>query len=146
MPNATKYLVCTYGKRYIGSTTTNIVEVANGTSVSIPISAYGGDNDFFVHWFVVAGNENGWGLPSEVRHIKMVEESDDNNNNPPPVVSGDGGGGGGCFIATAAYGSMMEPHVKILRDFRDRFMLHNSLGKVFINFSRMLSTVWSKPD
>jgi len=46
-------------------------------------------------------------------------------------VAGDGGGGG-CFIATAAYGSMMEPHVKILRDFRDRFLLHNSMGKGFV--------------
>ena len=48
-----------------------------------------------------------------------------------PVVA-DGGGGGGCFIATAAYGSMMEPHVKILRNFRDRFLLHNSMGKGFV--------------
>jgi len=42
------------------------------------------------------------------------------------------GGGGGCFIATAAYGSLMEPHVKILRDFRDRFLLGNTVGKSFV--------------
>jgi hypothetical protein len=53
-----------------------------------------------------------------------------------PPGAGDGGGGG-CFIATAAYGSIMEPHVKILRDFRDRFLLHNSIGKDFI---RLYST------
>jgi hypothetical protein len=41
-------------------------------------------------------------------------------------------GGGGCFIATAAYGSLMEPHVKILRDFRDRILLQNSIGKGFV--------------
>ncbi len=41
-------------------------------------------------------------------------------------------GGGGCFIATAAYGSMMAPHVKILRDFRDRILLQNSIGKGFV--------------
>ena len=41
-------------------------------------------------------------------------------------------GGGGCFIATAAYGSLMEPHVKILRNFRDRFLLGNTLGDSFI--------------
>ncbi len=50
-----------------------------------------------------------------------------------PVATPDsGGGGGGCFIATAAYGSLMEPHVKILRDFRDRFLIVNSIGKGFV--------------
>ena len=46
----------------------------------------------------------------------------------------DGGGGGGCFIATAAYGSSMAPHVKILREMRDRFLVTNSIGKSFVNF------------
>jgi YVTN family beta-propeller protein len=39
----------------------------------------------------------------------------------------------GCFIATAAYGSMMEPHVQILRNFRDRFLSTNAIGKAFCN-------------
>ena len=47
---------------------------------------------------------------------------------------GGGGGGGGCFIATAAFGSYLEPHVKVLRDFRDRSLLTNSLGQAFVNF------------
>jgi hypothetical protein len=45
---------------------------------------------------------------------------------------GGGGGGGGCFIATAAYGSYMEPHVKTLRDFRDRVLLTNNVGWSFV--------------
>jgi hypothetical protein len=45
---------------------------------------------------------------------------------------GGGGGGGGCFIATAAYGSYMEPHVVVLRDFRDGFLLTNAVGKLFV--------------
>jgi len=49
------------------------------------------------------------------------------------VPASTGGGGGGCFIATAAYGSLVEPHVKILRDFRDRFLITNTLGKSFVN-------------
>ena len=48
------------------------------------------------------------------------------------VVASSSDGGGGCFIATAAYGSLMEPHVKILRDFRDRFLIVNSIGKGFV--------------
>jgi hypothetical protein len=35
-----------------------------------------------------------------------------------------GGGGGGCFISTAANGSQMEPHVKVLQEFIDRFLLN----------------------
>ncbi len=46
---------------------------------------------------------------------------------------GGGGGGGGCFIATAAYGSLFEPHVKILRQFRDVFLLPTNLGQAFVN-------------
>ena len=43
-----------------------------------------------------------------------------------------GGGGGGCFIATAAYGSLLEPHVRILCKFRDRYLLTSGSGKTFV--------------
>jgi hypothetical protein len=42
------------------------------------------------------------------------------------------GGGGGCFIATAAYGSYLDPHVVVLRDFRDRYLQTNRPGQYFI--------------
>ena len=48
-----------------------------------------------------------------------------------PDASG-GGGGSGCFIATAAYGSYLDPHVKVLRDFRDKWLLTNWAGKTFV--------------
>lgn len=44
----------------------------------------------------------------------------------------DCGTGSGCFIATAAYGSPIQPYVRILREFRDRFLLVNPIGKSFV--------------
>ncbi len=50
--------------------------------------------------------------------------------------SGNAGGSGSkrCFIATAAYGSSLDPHVESLRSFRDRFLLTNPVGRVFVAF------------
>ena len=45
-----------------------------------------------------------------------------------------GGGGGGCFIATAAFGSPLERHVKILRNFRDKHLMTNKPGRLFVAF------------
>jgi uncharacterized repeat protein (TIGR01451 family) len=42
--------------------------------------------------------------------------------------------GSACFIATAAYGSALEPHVKALRDFRDRYLQRTAVGRAFIRF------------
>ena len=39
-----------------------------------------------------------------------------------------------CFIATAAYGSSMEPQVQSLRNYRDSFLLTNSAGQEFVDW------------
>ncbi|NVN99823.1 MAG: choice-of-anchor D domain-containing protein [Geobacteraceae bacterium] len=49
-----------------------------------------------------------------------------------PVAAG--GGGGGCFIATAAYGSYLDPHVMVLRHFRDDILLRSTPGTAFVKF------------
>jgi hypothetical protein len=40
--------------------------------------------------------------------------------------------GGSCFIATAAYGSYLHPHVQVLRTLRDRYLLSSRLGQAFV--------------
>lgn len=40
----------------------------------------------------------------------------------------------GCFIATAAFGSYLEPHVVTLRAFRDETLLTSPLGSAFVDF------------
>lgn len=49
-----------------------------------------------------------------------------------------------CFVATAAFGSAMDPHVQSLRNFRDQFLIKNYLGKKFIQFYYLNSTKWAK--
>jgi subtilisin family serine protease len=46
--------------------------------------------------------------------------------------TGSGGGGSPCFIATAAYGSGDVRHLSTLRNFRDRYLLTNAPGRLFV--------------
>jgi uncharacterized repeat protein (TIGR01451 family) len=39
-----------------------------------------------------------------------------------------------CFIASAAFGSYLDPHVTVLREFRDDHLLTNSIGTALVQF------------
>jgi glucose/arabinose dehydrogenase len=67
--------------------------------------------------------------------IYQIVQTNSAPSAPASLDEGGGGGGAGvCFIATAAYGSQVEPQVQILRKFRDRFLLNNSVGRTVLHF------------
>lgn len=83
-----------------------------------------------------SGQDNIYGygrlnLPSVTNSVTNGEDIEKNSSSE--------GGGGGCFIATVAYGSYLDPHVQVLREFRDNYLLTNPIGRAFVEFYYMTS-------
>jgi hypothetical protein len=51
---------------------------------------------------------------------------------PLSPASSSSGGSSGCFIATAAYGSYLHPQVRLLRQFRDEYLMTSAPGRAFV--------------
>lgn len=45
----------------------------------------------------------------------------------------------GCFIATACYGSSMVDEVQLLKQFRDKYLTTNILGKILVDIYYIVS-------
>jgi len=72
--------------------------------------------------------------PGVIADPIVVGTSSGSSGSSTATGSVSGGGGGGCFIATAAYGSYLDPHVMVLRHFRDNVLLKTSIGTAFVKF------------
>ncbi len=68
------------------------------------------------------------GTPSDATTLVQLDGGPD----PKP-------GDASCFIATAAYGSALDPHIDVLRWFRDAYLLKTHLGKSFVRTYYRLS-------
>jgi len=86
------------------------------------------------YYFVVRAFDNDGLTSSDSNEVMLQEGTAVNSVSNEVGAGGGGGGGGGCFIATASYGSLLEPHVRILRKFRDRYLLTNGPGKTVVTY------------
>ena len=89
-----------------------------------------------VYYRLVARTAAGSSDPSEVGYFDLARAA-------MAQVGGSAGASmsstGGCFIATAAYGSYLEPRVQALRDFRDHALAPHPAGRAFIRLYERLS-------
>jgi hypothetical protein len=83
--------------------------------------------------FTYTVNDSHGGTDSASVTVNVGAENDGGDNDKQDE-NGEKGNGGGCFIFTAAYGSPMENHVKLMREFRDRFLVTSSIGRVVVHF------------
>lgn len=131
-----------YGSAYAGSETANCEEkttyiserfnkpIAFDTEYLLWIERNGNnlilglDNEQFSHTILTPIYPPNFGYRKFSARIQDASTTDD----------GDGNGGDGCFIATAAYGSYLDPRVKVLRDFRDQQLLTNPIGTGLVEF------------
>ncbi len=122
-----------YWSATTGVTRTSGTKIANVTSPYVHTGLTNGTTYYYV---VTAVNANG-----------ESAESTQVNATPTAPSSGDEEGGtynvkgenSGCFIATAAYGSYLDPHVMTLREFRDNYLLTNAPGQAFVSFYYKIS-------
>lgn len=88
-----------------------------------------------------AANKNSFTVPSGILQantqyfwqvIYLDERGLESSASTPTSFTTRNNEKGGCFIATMAFGSPMAGQVEILRQFRDRYLLTNSLGQKFV--------------
>jgi uncharacterized delta-60 repeat protein len=111
-----------------------------------------------VIWNGTAGGmDYGQGIALQSDGKLIITGFSHNGNNEDMLVmrllgSPDDGGGsrGRCFVATAAYGSYLDPHVAALRTFRDEFLMKNRVGmeltQIYYTYSPPIASLIERHD
>jgi hypothetical protein len=113
---------------------TSHVDVGNVTSCVISGLSEGVAYYFSATAYDGSGNESDYS--AAINYTPPLAPAPDPSPNPSPAPSAAAAqsGGGGCFIATAAFGSYQAPEVVLLQKFRDRILLTNEPGRLFVEF------------
>jgi hypothetical protein len=91
-------------------------------------SLSGTPSDFGTFDMIIQVTDNGGATDSQTFSLSIADAEGS-------IVGGSGGGSSEfCYIATAAYGSYLDPHVMALRKFRDRRLLTNRAGRELVEF------------
>ena len=113
-----------------------IKEIASGRGIEVSdqYAEFDGQwnrySDDYIH-----PNEAGYSVMAQTWYNSIPKEEEEEEEEEK-VSSG---GGGGCFIATAAYGSSLEPNVIVLKEFRDKYLMVRGWGKRFVEFYYRMS-------
>lgn len=115
----------------VGSIVTDELGCYGGPGTKSKLAINGGNLDGKMIKFYATGINNGvsfndieegellyWGS-GEVKKLDLPILSTVSNPN--------------CFIATAAYGSYLDSHVMVLRQFRDSVLLNSNIGRRFVD-------------
>jgi hypothetical protein len=101
---------------------TNVLDVGNRTDCVIPGLDAGTTYFFACTAYSATGDESNFS--GEIVYATDGNSSDSSGSRYAAS----------CFIATAAYGSALEPEVLTLRKFRDRYLLTNGPGQAFVDW------------
>ncbi len=107
-----------------------------GTTSTSTLYTWDGDNGLDGNTSNVSIEYNGAGIKSGEVHVERGTQdftaTCEMQIAERPVSGGGSGGSSDCFIATAAFGTPMEPQVMLLRNFRDEHLLTNAAGRAFV--------------
>lgn len=106
----------------------SFTQITTGSSTSGSIT--GLQNDVFYQAAVVTLDE--YGNPSVLSEVVCEEPGETVDFYELYRSSGGTAGGDYCFVATAAFGDLDHPTVRILRRFRDEVILKLPLGETFV--------------
>jgi hypothetical protein len=113
-------------KIYYGTTAGNYTSSLDaGNATSILISGLQDGATYFFSAVAYDASNNESGFSNEITYAVPAGAATAGDSSSSKVS---------CFIATAAFGSYRAPEVILLQKFRDRFLLTNAPGKMFVEF------------